>query len=193
MLTRYFKSFLREFQKKRWTPTEQTRIIHDFIEFTMGKIPQCEPWSTALNSGDGTAADVLDMAREGLEKLVMTKLYEHTFRAVTSNDSALDRELALKMRYFRWVRAEHLDIPMAYRSVLDSATTLETALAPAMRELGQMNRYKAPRDKLVCVMNCCRLIMGRLVMDVSTSSLLNGTSHGNDLTHTASLYATGEP
>jgi hypothetical protein len=30
----------------------------------------------------------------------------------------------------------------------------------AQRELGKMNQYKAPRDKLICVLNCCKVIFG---------------------------------
>lgn len=30
----------------------------------------------------------------------------------------------------------------------------------ARRELGKMNQYKAPRDKLICVLNCCKVIFG---------------------------------
>ena len=32
----------------------------------------------------------------------------------------------------------------------------------ARRELGKMNQYKAPRDKLICVLNCCKVIFGEL-------------------------------
>lgn len=30
----------------------------------------------------------------------------------------------------------------------------------AQRELSKMNQYKAPRDKLICVLNCCKVIFG---------------------------------
>lgn len=30
----------------------------------------------------------------------------------------------------------------------------------AQRELRKMNQYKAPRDKLICVLNCCKVIFG---------------------------------
>lgn len=32
----------------------------------------------------------------------------------------------------------------------------------AQRELRKMNQYKAPRDKLICVLNCCKVIFGAL-------------------------------
>ncbi|ORY92652.1 hypothetical protein BCR35DRAFT_298132 [Leucosporidium creatinivorum] len=37
----------------------------------------------------------------------------------------------------------------------------------ARRELGKMNQYKAPRDKLICVLNCCKVIFG-LIRHLST-------------------------
>ncbi|GAA5896992.1 hypothetical protein JCM8208_006133 [Rhodotorula glutinis] len=36
----------------------------------------------------------------------------------------------------------------------------------AQRELRKMNQYKAPRDKLICVLNCCKVIFG-LIRHVS--------------------------
>lgn len=32
----------------------------------------------------------------------------------------------------------------------------------AATELRKMNQYKAPRDKLICVLNCCKVIFGKL-------------------------------
>jgi hypothetical protein len=33
----------------------------------------------------------------------------------------------------------------------------------AQKELGKMGGYKAPRDKLVCILNCCRVINNLLL------------------------------
>ncbi len=46
----------------------------------------------------------------------------------------------------------------------------------AQKELQKINQYKAPRDKLVCVLNCCRVINNLLAASASTAppvSLLN--------------------
>lgn len=41
----------------------------------------------------------------------------------------------------------------------------------AQRELCKMNQYKAPRDKLICVLNCCKVIFGACLCSRSTTSL----------------------
>ena len=149
MLTRYLKSFLNEFGKKVWTPDQQQRIVQDFIHFSLDKMRSCDPW---LHATQGE----MDVAREGLEKLVMTKIYRWTFQPVKSPDAKQDRELSLKMRYFRWIEPRHLDIPERLH------TGLREGVKAAQDELRLMNRYKSPRDKLICVLNCCKLIMGFL-------------------------------
>jgi len=39
----------------------------------------------------------------------------------------------------------------------------------AQKELQKINTYKAPRDKLVCILNCCRVI-NNLLLNVSIGS-----------------------
>lgn len=46
------------------------------------------------------------------------------------------------------LRPEHLDIPDAMRD--------EHHIALAQKELLKMDQYKAPRDKLVCILNSCK-------------------------------------
>lgn len=33
-------------------------------------------------------------------------------------------------------------------------------------ELLKMNNYKAPRDKLICILNCCKVIFGKMIQSV---------------------------
>ncbi len=39
----------------------------------------------------------------------------------------------------------------------------------AQKELQKINTYKAPRDKLVCILNCCRVI-NNLLLNVSLAT-----------------------
>jgi hypothetical protein len=109
LITKYFKSFLREFAKKKWTPEQQRKIVLDFMNFITGKMAECDIWR-------GASAMELDMAREGMEKLVMTKLYPMAFCPVTSDDAQQDERLRAKMMLFCWVREEHLDISEPLRN-----------------------------------------------------------------------------
>ncbi|KAJ9428837.1 hypothetical protein QL093DRAFT_2146929 [Fusarium oxysporum] len=59
-----------------------------------------------------------------------------------------------KMSIYGWVREEHLDIP----PVGDSGQLLK------------IKSYRAPRDKIICVLNCCKVIFGLLKHNKSDSS-----------------------
>jgi hypothetical protein len=71
-VAKYLRSFLLEFGKKPWMVHEQVKIISDFLEFITKKMAQSEVWRTVSDAE-------FDNAREGMEKLVMNRLYSHTF------------------------------------------------------------------------------------------------------------------
>ncbi|KAF9900316.1 hypothetical protein EC991_007637 [Linnemannia zychae] len=142
-ITRYFQSFLKEFDKKPWTVNEQIKIIHDFLDFITGKMEMCDLWK---NVSDQEFENV----KEGMEKLVMNRLFAYTFSPSTTDDAERDEVLTQKIRIFRWIRPEHLDIP----DNPHNAAYLDKAQA----ELKKINSYKAPRDKVICILNCCKFI-----------------------------------
>lgn len=86
---------------------------------------------------------------QALEKYVMTKLYTRTF-GVSTLDQERDELLTQRMTALAFIQPGHLDIPEAYCN--------ENSWVLAQRELLRINTYKAPRDKLVCILNCCRII-----------------------------------
>ncbi|RCH86588.1 hypothetical protein CU098_003459 [Rhizopus stolonifer] len=93
-----------------------------------------------------------DNAKEGMEKLVMNRLYNATFSPSTMDDKEQDNIIRHKISIFRWIREKHLDIPMTDDN--------ESFLTFAESELLKMNNYKSPRDKLICILNCCKVIFG---------------------------------
>lgn len=131
-VARYLKSFLQEFAKKQWMVHEQVKIIGDFLAFIANKMMQCEVWRDVSDAE-------FDNAREGMEKLVMNRLYSQTFspaipapkpipgakpkrkggdtplgpgrRGQHQEDVERDDILAQKINIYGWVREEHLDIP----------------------------------------------------------------------------------
>ncbi|RYP82074.1 hypothetical protein DL770_005696 [Monosporascus sp. CRB-9-2] len=170
-VARYLKSFLFEFGKRQWMVHEQVKIISDFLAFIANKMAQCEVWSDVSDAE-------FDNAREGMEKLVMNRLYTQTFspaipppqpipgakprrrggerpmgpgrRGQHQEDVERDEVLAQKISIYGWVREEHLDIPPV--------------------ELLKIKSYRAPRDKIICVLNCCKVIFGLLKHNKSDSS-----------------------
>jgi hypothetical protein len=131
-VARYLKSFLGEFGKRQWMVHEQVKIIGDFLAFIANKMAQCEVWREVSDAE-------FDNAREGMEKLVMNRLYTQTFspaipapqpipgakpkkrggdrpmgpgrKGQHQEDVERDDVLAQKISIYGWVREEHLDIP----------------------------------------------------------------------------------
>ena len=128
----FLRSFLIEFGKKQWMVHEQVKIISDFLTFITSKMAQCEVWREVSDAE-------FDNAKEGMEKLVMNRLYSQTFspaipspvpipppkgktkavekqlgsgrRGQHQEDIERDDVLAQKVQIYGWVREEHLDIP----------------------------------------------------------------------------------
>lgn len=92
----------------------------------------------------------VEAAGEGLEKYLMTKLYGRCF-GVAAEDKERDDLLKQRMEAIsKFIKPAHLDIPDKYCN--------EQSWTLAQKELQKINTYKAPRDKLVCILNCCRVI-----------------------------------
>ncbi|OHW95331.1 guanine nucleotide exchange factor vps9 [Colletotrichum incanum] len=183
-VARYLKSFLSEFGKRQWMVHEQVKIISDFLAFIANKMAQCEVWRDVSDPE-------FDNAREGMEKLVMNRLYTQTFspaipppqpipgakpkrrggerpmgpgrRGQHQEDVERDDILTQKINIYAWLREEHLDIPPAGESG-------RRFLKLAQQELLKIKSYRAPRDKIICVLNCCKVIFGLLKHSKSDSS-----------------------
>ncbi|CBX94076.1 hypothetical protein LEMA_P037500.1 [Plenodomus lingam JN3] len=173
-VAKFLRSFLFEFGKKQWMVHEQVKIISDFLEFISKKMAQCEVWRTVSDAE-------FDNAREGMEKLVMNRLYTQTFspaipppepssprkgrrrqdppgpgrRGQHQEDVERDEVLAQKIRIYKWVNESHLDIkPVGGKG--------RKFLHLAQQELLKIKSYRAPRDKIICILNCCKVIFGYL-------------------------------
>lgn len=175
-VAKFLRSFLLEFGKKQWMVHEQVKIISDFLTFIAGRMAQCEVWR-------GVSDAEFDNAKEGMEKLVMNRLYLQTFspaipppaplasgkgtrkdpekalgpgrKGQHQEDIERDEVLGQKVRIYRWVQEEHLDIP----SLDDNGRRF---MSFAQQQLLKIKMYRAPRDKVVCVLNCCKVIFGFL-------------------------------
>ena len=130
-VAKFLRSFLVEFGKKQWMVHEQVKIISDFLAFIANKMAQCEVWR-------GVTEAEFDNAKEGMEKLVMNRLYTQTFspaippsppaqeskgkkkdlekvlgptrKGQHQEDIERDDILGQKVRIYGWVQEEHLDI-----------------------------------------------------------------------------------
>lgn len=73
-------------------------------------------------------------------------------QTITTDDLERDAVFEQRVRLFSWVRGYHLDVPE------NEAT--QGFLGFAEQELLKINHYKAPRDKMICILNCCKVIFG---------------------------------
>lgn len=76
-------------------------------------------------------------------------------RGQHQEDVERDEVIAQKIKIYGWIREEHLDVK-SLGPKGDKFLTL------AQKELLKINSYRAPRDKVICVLNCCKVIFGFL-------------------------------
>ncbi|KAM5550171.1 hypothetical protein ABKV19_001225 [Rosa sericea] len=108
----------------------------------------------------GATDQEVESAMEGLEKYVMTKLFSRTFSSFPE-DAKIDLEVSQKIQLLQtFLKPEHLDIPLVLRN--------EASWLLAEKELQKINAFKAPREKLLCIMNCCKVI-NNLLLNASMS------------------------
>lgn len=162
-IVKYTKSFLYNFhhQRANWTSDEQVKLVNDFKVFIYDKFTTNSVFA-ALNIVE------LRNAKEGMEKLLMGKLYLKCFSPCLKesnatidgsheSDTLQDAKLANKIEEFSFLSPEHFEIlPSLINSKLDKFVALSA------KELSNINNYKSPRDKMVCILNCCKVLFGLL-------------------------------
>ena len=149
---------------------------------------QCDVWRNV-------SSQEFDNAIEGMEKLIMNRLYSQTFAPavlgheslpippspVTQPSSSLRRRaskagslgddlerdniLMQKIKVFSWITEVQLDIPKntLNRSFVSLAKQGLRCFIMALLsciEFVKINNYRAPRDKVICILNCCKVIFG---------------------------------
>ncbi|CAM6017689.1 unnamed protein product, partial [Sphagnum balticum] len=151
---RSIKTFIMDFTTKVPDPDSDSESVQTFLSTTEGAF-QAHP--LFANATD----EELESAGEGLEKYLMTKLFARAFAPVpeeVEHDQRLSEKMGMLQQF---IRPEHLDIPPSFQN--------ESSWLLAQKELQKINTYKAPRDKLVCILNCCRVI-NNLLLNVSLAT-----------------------
>jgi hypothetical protein len=166
-IARYIRSFLISLTRQGYTFTAEQRIkiIVEFKEFMNEKFTMFEPFAS-MDETD------LENSREGLEKLIMNRLYDQCFPPEVakqgmgyipdaySKDIESDRKFAEQYEKYSWVTITHLDIDLDKLSKQKKGDT--TFIDYAIKELNKINNYRAPRDKIICILNACKIIFGFL-------------------------------
>ncbi|MED6131360.1 Vacuolar protein sorting-associated protein 9A [Stylosanthes scabra] len=148
------KSFIVSFSNNAPDPERDGGAVQEFFANMEAAFRAHPLWA-------GCSEEELESAGEGLEKYVMTKLFARVFASVPE-DVKLDDQLSEKMALVQqFIKPENLDIKPVFEN--------ETSWLLAQKELQKINMYKAPRDKLVCILNCCKVI-GNLLLNASLAS-----------------------
>ncbi|XP_057503091.1 vacuolar protein sorting-associated protein 9A [Actinidia eriantha] len=142
------KSFIVSFSNNHPDPERDSAAVQEFLSNMEVAFRAHSLWA-------GCSEEELESAGEGLEKYVMTKLFPRVFASVP-DDVIVDNQLYEKMAFIQqFIRPENLDIKPTFQN--------ETSWLLAQKELQKINMYKAPRDKLVCILNCCKVISNLLL------------------------------
>lgn len=148
------KSFIVSFSNNAPDSERDSAMVQEFLANMEAAFRAHPLWA-------GCSEEELESAGEGLEKYVMTKLFTRVFASLP-DDVKVDEQLSEKMSLIQqFIRPENLDIKPTFQN--------ETSWLLAQKELQKINMYKAPRDKLVCILNCCKVI-NNLLLNASIAS-----------------------
>jgi len=153
-IVRSIKTFIVDFTSRVPDPDHDSESVQTFLSTTEGAFQTHPLFANATD-------EELESAGEGLEKYLMTKLFARAFAPVhqeVEHDQRLSEKMGLLQQF---IRPEHLDIPPSFQN--------KSSWLLAQKELQKINTYKAPRDKLVCILNCCRVI-NNLLLNVSLAT-----------------------
>ena len=106
----------------------------------------------------------------------MNRLYEHCFPPEVvaqapsfipesiQEDLQNDENFLRQLEKFNWINGTHLDIDLDYLTKHKSKTNKDNLnfIDFAIAELNKINNYRAPRDKIICILNSCKIIFSFL-------------------------------
>lgn len=151
---RYIRSFLKNFNQKQWTTEEQTKLMIDFKDFITARMKEYEPFSQMDK-------DDFENSKFGVEKLIMTKLYDQTFSPEIPSsiideshrqDLLYDEILDQNYSKYSHLTFKELDVDESIASKGDYFIQV------AGIELNKLNNFKTPRAKVICILNCCKIL-----------------------------------
>lgn len=166
-IIKYSRSFLHNFctQRPLWTVKEQVKLINDFKIFIFNKFKIYEPFKSLDSKG-------FKNAQEGMEKLIMGKLYFHCFSPLLKRSLKIDIDkehgqdliddikFTNKCKEYRFIEIQHLENDIEIDKI--PYMKLNKFVELGCDELNKINRFKSPRDKILCILNCCKVVYGLL-------------------------------
>jgi len=141
--------FIRYFQIPG-TADEKVQLVEKFLEYLFQSMDSDPVWQMA-------SQDMVDHAKEVIERVIMSQVY--MFALYPNGDGDVLRDQILQQhiaRLSRTVTLAHPDlkIPKVYHS--------EAPWPAAQEEIWTINAFKTPKEKVLCVVRTCSIIMSLL-------------------------------
>ncbi|CAG9479860.1 unnamed protein product [Plasmodium vivax] len=134
------RTFIQRFPKDLSREVAASKI-HRFIDETQPVLLNCHIYRKV----NVYQANVIV---EGYEKFLLQKLHPYVYR-MEPKDKDEDEKIYTKINCLQWVELKHLEIAEGIQ--------LER-LKQAQAELLRIQKMRAPNDKLIMVLNCCRIV-----------------------------------
>ncbi|ORX43809.1 hypothetical protein BCR36DRAFT_303195 [Piromyces finnis] len=135
-------------------PEEQSQYLREFLNNLSRSLIENPLWINSEREEQENA--IIEM-----EKLITKKLFDITFGP--SEDLARDTLLSHKILMHSWVEPRHFDLPDFDFHIFEKAGN----------ELNKMNLYRFYIDKIICVVNCIKLIEYAYRKNISDEPLPN--------------------
>lgn len=150
------QSFVEALLKEQVTPSTVGEIVlrvHGFLCHADDHLQQAAPQTAAALAAAASDADQQFALRDALEKLLVSKIYHIVFGV---GDTERDAEMHRKLS-----RLSHLT-PAALGVGPPFGEAVVEGWGPPIDQLRRLGKHRAPKDKVMLVVNASRLIERRL-------------------------------
>jgi len=157
-IKKQIRDFYIDFEQKTksvfQTPEEQSQYLRYFLLNLSKELIENPLWANSDKEEQENA--IIEM-----EKLITKKLFDITYGP--SEDLAKDTLLSHKIHMHSWVEPRHFDLPDFDFHLFEKAGN----------ELQKMNLYKFYIDKIICIVNCIKLIEDAYRKNVTNKDVSN--------------------
>jgi len=161
------RRFISQFRRRAALGT----LVTDQVAFYQGF---CERLFQSLTELSDLSSFLM---REGIEYLLTNQIYQAALfppREAGLEDLERSKMLSEKIRlYGSWLQPRHLDLDKGLLTEDgELLETIEISLRNAQREWLMIGEYRTPRDKLLCLLNGCQLIISAIHCSSSADELV---------------------
>ncbi|KAH3766159.1 vacuolar assembly/sorting protein VPS9 [Pelomyxa schiedti] len=139
------EAFTKAFSKNKYTREEEADAVKQFFNDMEGAMKDHPLWANLQPAQ-------FDVAQEGMRSLIFTKMYNQLFnkKEMATKDAALCKHISALSSL---VTPQNMHL----REDLDF-----DLISSAERELQAMDNVITPEEKLICILNCCKILVAVL-------------------------------